>query len=139
MTTTTAPTAIDIYDDLLAAKDGIMSDMQAGIDALIPSEVQADIEDLRSEYAPKIELINNRIEAAKAAAQADAIKAGQSLRSARYIAVYSKAGKTVKVDDVLALAAQWQETHPDMADTLRSIITITKPAVRVQVRRDMEF
>ena len=126
--------AIELYDELVAYRDALMLKKAEMVKAVIPHEVQEDLDAIEAEIGPKLEAAEKRIADAKALAEDECKKAAQTLRSDNFMVVYSKPGYSVKADDVLLIAHRFEKTHPEVAAELRSIVSLTKAKASVRVK-----
>lgn len=89
-TTMTAEGTINTYSKKVAQRDQLILDMQAKCDDLIPQEIKDQIEDVKFEIMPDIELLNVEILAYETKLREYVLAVGKTLANQHHMFMWSK-------------------------------------------------
>jgi len=116
------------YEQLAAYLDLVRMDQEAARKAVIPADVQAQLEAIDLEFGDKLELGKKKLESMKKMLQTAGKLAGQTVNGSVFQVVYKKGSWGIK--DITGLLA-YAVSHPEVMAYLEP----PTPSAAVQARR----
>jgi len=124
------------YETLRLARDQLANEWEQAKAETIPPEIRKVLDEIDAKYQAMLAQIDEQLGVIEKTIRAHVITHREPVRGEWLQAVFS-VRRTVKVDDVLALADKWEARYPDVATELRKII-IEKEQVSIRKARRKE-